>query len=97
MLVLPLTRDPSQTLDIVLDGVRVTLTVRWAPRVGGWFLDARYPGGDYLVAGRQVASFSPLLPPVDGMNGELVCLPAAGRDSEPGLMAWGSTHQLVYR
>ena len=96
MLVIPLTNDYRQTLNIALDGRAVRVTVWWQPN-DAWYASVEYPPGTSVVRGRRLTIDQNIMPAHADFPGNIACqrlLETAGDPdaNEP----WGSTHALVY-
>lgn len=93
--------DPAagrQTLTCLLDGIDLTLDVRWNERAGAWTITFSDDQG-VILAARRVAigvamlarESSPRLPP-----GELMPVASTSPEVEPGRDDLGGRVQLVY-
>lgn len=64
-MLIPITIGPLDyaiALTVSLDGIEITLRLRWLPRCSGWYLTIEDSDGTVVSTGRRVCTGSPLIP-----------------------------------
>lgn len=97
MTVIPLIDTPRQRLTVVVFGLRVTMTIYWQPISLAWYFDCDM-NNQAVIRGRRIALDVNLTEYVqnDDYIGGIYCRSLTDGDDDPGLNAWGKTHQLVH-
>lgn len=97
MQTIPITNDARQTFLVELGGQAMRLTA-WYQDVGsGWYLTIAFEDGTTVLEGARVTAFSPMTQALlNTFEGDILCATIADSTGEPGRLAWGNTHQLLY-
>lgn len=99
--IVPLTSDARQSMEVTLNGVTLSLVVRWNTEAEGWYVDAYQPDGTAIVIGRRLVTMHSIWSRRTYLEalpvGDLYCVELTGSLAEPGRTAWtDATHQLVW-
>lgn len=87
-----------QSFGVLLDGVDLTLDVRWNARAGAWILAVSDADG-VILAGRRITSGASLFGRVVSSRlpgGDLMAVDTSGDDTDPGAGELGQRVELVY-
>ena len=91
-----LLRDvPRQRSTVVVLGARIALTVYWHPLSSSWLADISINNRP-RVRGRRIALNADLTRYITDplLTGKIVCRSLTDSENEPGLHAWGITHEM---
>jgi hypothetical protein len=61
VLQIPVTSYPDQTLSVTLEGVLITLRIRWNERATSWFMDVSDDAGEPILLSRRIMVDWPIL------------------------------------
>lgn len=87
-----------QFFSVLLDGVDLTLDVRWNARAGAWMLAVSDADG-VILAGRRITAGGSLFGRVVSSRlpgGDLMAVDTSGDDTDPGAGELGQRVELVY-
>lgn len=95
MTIIPVTNEPSQKFNIVLEGQTVTLFVRYQTLIGGWILDIEREGVTILQGQRFVMGTDMLRAHNFGLGG-IVLFAAEDPGIDPGRDDFEDRVQIIH-
>ena len=96
MQLIPVTLDANQTFSIVLNGLSMTVTIRWQDIGAGWYMDLYVDESPMLLGSRLNSACGFLASILGSIGGDFVPIPKTTPAEELSRYCWNDTHVLGF-